>query len=110
MSLLHLLKEQNAEQVKFIGPAYLQGKPVEDSEVYGWKQTENGRTEEYFTVVLFPQLRYATYKLEMLDSIALRFGLRVARIEGMPAVDALALINGMFQKLAAELQARQFMQ
>ena len=110
VSLLHLLKEQNAEQVKFIGPAYLQGKPVEDSEVYGWKQTENGRTEEYFTVVLFPQLRYATYKLEMLDSIALRFGLRVARIEGMPAVDALALINGMFQKLAAELQARQFMQ
>ena len=83
---------------------------MEDSEVYGWKQTENGRTEEYFTVVLFPQLRYATYKLEMLDSIALRFGLRVARIEGMPAVDALALINGMFQKLAAELQARQFMQ
>ena len=110
VSLLHLLKEQNAEQVKFIGPAYLQGKPVEDSEVYGWKQTENGRTEEYFTVVLFPQLRYTTYKLEMLDSVALRFGLRVARIEGMPAVDALALINGMFQTLAAELQARQFMQ
>lgn len=109
VSLLYLLRQQKAEQVKFIGPIYLRDKPVKDSEVYCWKQTVNGCIREYFTVVMFPQLQYTTYEMEMLDKDSLRFALRVSRIEGMATEDALALINGMFQKMSVELQTRQFM-